>query len=91
MTAVLSFGETNVDRIFRLVYHGLRRLLRRGLENEACDVLGVSLGKKELLEAESLIAQYHMLFRRDVQSKFRAVLKFLSCDDDSGGGEGGRQ
>ena len=90
-SVMLSFGETNVDRIFRLVYHGLRRLLRRGLENEACDVLGVSLGKKELLEAESLIAQYHILFRRDVQSKFRAVVKFLSCDDDSGGGEGGRQ
>jgi hypothetical protein len=82
-SVMLSFGETNLDRVLLKVYDGLGRLLRVGAGTP--DELGFGLKKKELLEAERLLQEYHMLFRRDVQSKFRCIVEFFNDLAGAGG------
>jgi hypothetical protein len=81
-SVMLLFGEANLDRVLLKVYGGLGRLLRAGAGTP--DEFGFGLQKKELAEAERLLQEYHVLFRRDVQSKFRCVVEF--CNDLAGAG-----
>jgi hypothetical protein len=64
---LLSFGEANIDRFLPTVYHGLRRLLKQGLTKP-----------EDLKDAEALLSKYFMLFRRDLQAKFRNYVSWYT-------------
>ena len=80
-SVMLSFGEDNLNRVLPVTYHELRRLLHK--KKHTYDKLGLGLSNKELTQAEKLLRDYHMLFRRDVQTLFRCLVEFYNdCEEN---------